>query len=628
MCGICGILGRTGKQSKDEIIAGMNRALSHRGPDDEGTYSGESISLGHRRLSIIDLSMDGHQPMSTYEGRLVITFNGELYNYKELRQDLQRAALDTNASAYPFRTQSDTEIILASYLRWGVGCLKYFNGMYAFAIWDKLKKELFIARDRLGIKPLYYWLDDATFIFASEIRALLASNLIARKLSQHALTDYATYQTVHAPFTIIENVKMLLPGHFMVIKEGDLLRDIKPITYWSFADIVPQNHGINYKETCDKVRQLLYSAVEGHLVSDVPLGAFLSGGVDSSTVVAIMSKVMGKKVNTFSVTFNEAEYDESVYSNQVAKLYDTTHHEIKLSLNDLLDRLPEAMDVMDHSSGDGINSYVVARAAKNAGVAVALSGLGGDEIFAGYPLFKRLYELEKLKRLEGISSVFINTPLLIANLLRHNPASEKLLELQKQPDWRSVSNNYLSSREILQYAEVNSILRKVTGIDRNLAINPSLGILSRISVAELTNYLPDMLLCDIDQMSMAHALEVRVPFLDHHLVEYVTGLDDESKYPHTPKKLLTDATTGLLPDNILKRKKMGFELPWGRWIKKGLLPFCDSSIRSLAQRKSFNSQGVLNLWDGFQHHSTRVPWHKVWHLAILGRWLNKHGIEG
>ncbi len=272
MCGICGLLGES--NNTGGVVSGMLQAIAHRGPDDEGTFIESKIALGHRRLSIIDLSKNGHQPMFSADGRFAVVYNGELYNYKNLRLGLQRSiAGDTNAMAYPFQTQSDTEVILAAYQKWGVDCLKYFNGMYALAIWDKEKKELFIARDRLGIKPLYYWNDGKTFVFASEIRALLKSGLVPKKISSEALSDYVTNQTVHAPKTIIENVSMLMPGHYMLIKESEP-GTIQQKKYWSLSDIPVQAEEKPYEEVCKDVRNLLYDAVEMRLVADVPFGVY------------------------------------------------------------------------------------------------------------------------------------------------------------------------------------------------------------------------------------------------------------------------------------------------------------------------------------------------------------------
>jgi len=624
VCGICGIIGIQDKEAAEKSISQMNAAIAHRGPDDEGFFVETGIALGHRRLSIIDLSKNGHQPMFSADGRFAIIYNGELYNFKSLRLELQRAKIgDTNA-VYPFRTQSDTEVILAAYQRWGTNCLQYFNGMYAFAIWDKQKQELFIARDRLGIKPLYYWQGDNKVVFASEIRALLKSNLVPKKLDKAAVGDYVAFQTVHAPSTILENVKMLLPGHYLLIRKEEMSTPVKQNKYWSLQDIAVQSPVKSYEQICKDVRELFFASVERRLVADVPFGAFLSGGIDSSLVVAVMSKLMREKVRTFSVTFNEAEFNEAPYSDQIAKQYNTEHCDIKLSPQQCLAKLPEALASIDHPSGDGINTYIVSEATKNAGITMALSGLGGDELFAGYPLFKRLHKLEKWKWVSGFP--FKSAPFHVMKILRPSPASNKLLEMAGLPDW-SLKNTYPVTRETFTEKEWKGLLNGVTPLERNLLLNSKHEILSKISVAELSNYLPDVLLRDTDQMSMAHALEVRVPFLDYTLVEYVLGLPDKIKYPHTPKKLLTDSMKELLPENIIHRRKMGFTFPWTIWMKKELRTFCEENINSLAERPYFNKNNLQSLWKGFLNEKPQNPYYKIWHLVVLENWIKENKID-
>jgi len=624
MCGICGIIGLKDKEISEKSISLMNTALAYRGPDDEGSFIDNNIALGHRRLSIIDLSKNGHQPMFSADGRFVIIYNGELYNYKSLRLELQRSKHeDTSSQAYPFQTQTDTEVILAAYQRWGIDCLKYFNGMFVFAIWDKQKEELFIARDRLGIKPLYYWQGDNKFVFASEIRALLKSNLVPKKLDKNAVYDYVAFQTVHAPSTIIENVKMLLPGHYLLLKKNKIGIPIQH-KYWSLNDVAIQSPNKPYEQVCKDVKDLFFASVEKRLISDVPFGAFLSGGIDSSLVVAAMSQLMREKVSTFSVTFNESEFSEAPYAAQIAKRYNTEHHEIKLSLKQFLDKLPEAMSALDHPSGDGMNSYIVSEATKKAGITMALSGLGSDELFAGYPLFKRLYRLEKLKWISGFP--FISLPFKVMDMVKPSPASAKLIEMSMLPNW-NLENTYPLTRRNMTKGEAYQVYALEGISNRVLTFNSKHEILSKISVAELGNYLPDILLRDTDQMSMAHALEVRVPFLDHTLVEYVLGLPDEVKYPHTPKKLLTDSMKGLLPENIIHRKKMGFTFPWSDWMKNDLKAFCEENINSLSEREYFNKNNLQSLWKGFIKGKAQSPYYKIWHLVVLENWIKENKID-
>ena len=620
MCGINGIvnLGRTGNFGNQ--IRKMNAALAHRGPDNDGVYEDQGIALGHRRLSIIDLSSDGHQPMN-YANRFTIVYNGELYNFRELKNEL---------SEITFKTNSDTEVILAAYAKWGENCLKHFNGMFAFAIYDQSNQELFIARDRLGIKPLYYSQINEQLIFSSEIRALLASGMIPKKMDLNSLEDYLLYQTVHAPATIIENVKMLMPGHFMKINNGSVI-----VKCWWKPVIKKNDHEVDYSTVCKDVRQLLRDAVERRLVADVPFGAFLSGGIDSSVILGLMSEVASSPVNTFSVTFDDSEFSESIYANQIAKKFKTIHHEIKLKPEDFLNELPNALDAMDHPSGDGPNTFVVAKATKMAGITMALSGLGGDELFCGYDIFKRSLELQNKKWLNSVPRPIRK---VAGNFIRKKSsdvAGEKkaaILELKKI----NFESFYPISRQVLlnqQFKKIqnskfkiqNFVFDIVSVIEKEFSDDNYL--MSRVSIAEISTYMQNVLLRDTDQMSMASALEVRVPFLDYKLVEYVLNLPDDMKFPITPKKLLVDAVSDLLPSEIVNRPKMGFTFPWKNWMKNELKEFCETRLNSLGKRKPFDANGIKELWNSFLNDDPKVSWSRIWPLVVLSHWIEKNKID-
>jgi asparagine synthase (glutamine-hydrolysing) len=357
MCGINGILFKSAQPNTQlATVEKMNKALAHRGPDNDGVWHDDHCFFGHRRLSIIDLSKQSDQPMLSFDGRFVIVYNGELYNYRELKLELQRVSLQQDQkdiATYFFQTSSDTEVILAAYMRWGVECLKHFNGMYAFAIYDRDKKQLFIARDRMGVKPLYYHLSSDHIAFSSEIRSLLASELMPRKLDVSSLNDYIRYQTVFAPDTIIENVQMLMPGYYAMIEFGENTT-VAINQYWDLSKHQPLIHKkTSYEQIKKHVLSMTERAVERRLVSDVPFGAFLSGGVDSSAVVALMSKTLSNPVNTYAITFKEDAFSEAPYSRMIAEKYKTNHHEIELSINDFLHDLPNALSAIDHPSADG-----------------------------------------------------------------------------------------------------------------------------------------------------------------------------------------------------------------------------------------------------------------------------------
>jgi len=629
MCGINGILGLGDRQKAESLVGAMNKALAHRGPDDEGLYSDEDIALGHRRLSVIDLSAAGHQPLFSSDKRYCIVYNGELYNYRDLKFELQRITIGSAETAYPFSTSTDTEVILASFLRWGKECVKHFNGMFAFAIWDNQNKSLFIARDRLGIKPLYYYVRNSLVIFSSEIRAILGTDLVPRKTDPEALVDYLRYQTVHAPRTIIKGIGMLMPGHSATISGESIAVE----EYWAMPSFAQPVNDKPYEAVCADVHELLLRSVERRLVSDVPFGAFLSGGIDSSIIVGLMSKVSAGKVKTFTVTFDEQEFNEARFAKIIASKFNTEHHEIKLQVADFLKELPEALNAMDHPSGDGANSYVVSKATRQAGITMALSGLGGDELFAGYDIFKRSLALENKSWISTLPYFARAGAGKVLKAWKPGVSSEKIAELLKLSTL-GLRQAYPISRQVMMDKGIEAVLKHqplfpnaVQGILARMPLQRPDMNLSAVSLAEAGTYMQNTLLRDTDQMSMAVALEVRVPFLDHTVVEYVLGLKDKYKYPTSPKKLLVDSAGDLLPAEIVNRPKMGFTLPWSHWLKNELKLFCEEKMEALGARELFDKEQILGLWKSFLADDPRVKWSNIWYLVALEYWLHEHQID-
>ena len=629
MCGITGIIA---SQSNSELyidaIQKMTDAIAHRGPNSQGIWHDEKCYLGHRRLSIIDLSDAGNQPFISQDGRYIMVYNGELYNYRDLKLELQRVEHGAKTLPYIFKTNTDTEVILASYLRWGTECVQRFNGMFAFAIWDKQEQKLVVVRDRLGIKPVYYQFKNGQLLFASEIRSLLKSDLIEKKLNQKSVAEYVQYATVHAPNTIIQDVSMLMPGYFMEYKHGEL----KHYQYWNINNYTKSKAELSYEETCKRVNYHLTEAVEKRLVADVPFGAFLSGGIDSSVVVGLMSKVSSEKVQTFNVSFDESDFSEAKYAKQIASRFNTEHHEIKLTPNDFLNQLPEALHAMDHPSGDGPNSYIVSKATKNAGITMALSGLGGDELFAGYDIFKRFYELEKkawLNVVPGFGRSIGGKLLAVKKKSVQGDKTAEILALDKLDGF----NAYPINRKLFNQKDYKGLIKAYQNPDsfiKNIiknSVTDKEHILSRVSLFEIQTYMQNVLLRDTDQMSMAVALEVRVPFLDYQLVEFALSVKDEYKYPHSPKKLLVDAMGDILPDDIVNRPKMGFTLPWKEWLKNELREFCDENIVQLSKRSFVNRDAVLLIWNRFLNNDPKILWSRVWHLVVLNHWLKTNHID-
>lgn len=621
MCGINGIYSFTGTGAFTPAISAMNDSIAHRGPDDQGIFTREGLALGHRRLSIIDLSTAGHQPMHSAFAKQTIVFNGEMYNYREVRAKLGH---------FGFKTQTDTEVILAAWKQWGPDCLQYFNGMFAFLLWDEEKQELFVVRDRLGVKPIYYSHSTERILFSSELRGLLASGMVERKIDEQSLEEYIRYQCVHAPATILRDVKMLLPGHYMRITQSG----VETIRWWKpteRAEVIPET----YERACEKVNGLFSAAIERRLVSDVPFGAFLSGGIDSSAVVGMMSRVSGSRVKTFNISFDNSEFSESVYARQIAEKFRTDHHEITLTPEHFLEKLPDALNAMDHPSGDGPNTYVVSEATKNAGITMALSGLGGDELFAGYDVFKRAVELEEKKWIGVIPRFARSAGGKLLKTMKPGVASEKIADVLSA-DKIDFNTFYPKSREVYGNDIVKLLLAKNTGwkfpsLETVYGVNEfhiEDNFLSQVSLAEITTYMQNTLLRDTDQMSMAHALEVRVPFLDYELVNFVLNIPDEWKYPETPKKLLVDSLGDLLPKEIVDRPKMGFTFPWKQWMKMDLRAFCEEHLEHLGNTNVVRKDELMRLWRRFLADDKLITWSRIWHLVVLAHWMKTNNVHG
>lgn len=625
MCGINGIISSSFDQSqRAEMVLRMNRCLAHRGPDHDGTWSEGDVTLGHRRLSIIDLSDEGNQPFHSSDNRYTIVYNGELYNYRELKLELQRSAAGTSQVPYFFRTDSDTEVILAAYVRWGTQCLDKFNGMFAFAIYDRQTGEVFAARDPLGVKPFYYSYNDTAFIFSSEIRAILQSKARHFSLNHSVLAEYSMYQTVHAPATIVKEIKVLMPGHYL-----QYARHKATITSYYSLSRIATSPDISYEEACTEVRNLLAASVQRRLVADVPFGAFLSGGIDSSAVVALMSQVSTSQVKTFNISFDESGFSESRYAKIIAEKYGTDHHEIRLTPADFLKQLPEALAAMDHPGGDGPNTYIVSKATRQAGITMALSGVGGDELFAGYDVFKRVSEIARRKTMTQMPLAIRKLGAALIAARRKDMAGKKMAELLslRQIDF---VNSYPLFRSLFTKRDLNKLSSGDAGshlrqIMSNVPQNEE-QLLSAVSVAEISTYMQNVLLRDADQMGMAVALEIREPFLDKHLVQFVLSLKDSFKYPVTPKKLLVDSMGPLLPAEIVNRPKMGFVLPWKQWLANELRPFMETQVRELEERKLFHQGAVESLWRRYLAGDVLVSWSRVWHLAVLNDWLRKNHV--
>lgn len=618
MCGITGIIKKNSGQNIDLAIQKMTLALQHRGPDACGFYFGKKVALGHRRLSIIDLTTAANQPIKDRTERYILVFNGEIYNYQHIRSQI---------GSYPFQSNSDTEVVLAAFIKWGEKCVSYFNGMFALAIWDTKNKALFVARDRLGIKPFYYYLDNTCFVFSSEMRAILASNLIEKRLSKEGMVNYLKFQTVHAPETIIKNVKQLEGGTIGWYKNGCFEKK----RYWDIWQYGIEKIEINPLEAKKEVKNKFYESIENRLVSDVPYGAFLSGGIDSSIVVKTMSEISKNKINTFCIGFHQKKYDESKYANLIAKKYGTRHHQYTLKVSDFLETIPEILNAMDTPSADGPNSYIVSKFAKQHDVKVALSGLGGDELFAGYSVFKKFEQLISKRTFWDLPFNFRKAIAFPLQKLAFNNKQLKVVELLQQAKF-SLATTYPTFRQLFTVQEIASILIEAP-INSNLPHQFLLGkenfenLISNISIAEILTYTQNVLLRDTDQMSMASGLEVRVPFFDHNLIEYVLSLPTDIKRPSFPKSFLVESLAPELPKEITHRPKMGFTFPWDQWMRNQLAGVCKENIEWLAALSFFNTKNLLNFYYQFMAGDNRISWSRIWALTVLGYWMRNNEIK-
>jgi asparagine synthase (glutamine-hydrolysing) len=619
MCGIAGLVDDSGPNAKRSVLRVLAASMAHRGPDDEGieviAAGDRLVGLCSRRLAIQDCSPLGHQPMRSPATGSVLAFNGELYNVKALRADLA-------ARGHHFRGSSDTEVVLRGFDEWGTDCLQRLRGMFALAIWEAPQERLVLARDRLGIKPLYYHCGAGGLLaFASELRALLASGVIERRISRQAMGSYLGLGAVQEPFTMIDRVRCLPAAHAATWQHGKL--DVEP--YWSLEHAFEGTGSQSRDVAVASLRDTLEEAVRLHLVSDVPLGVFLSGGIDSSALVGLVSAVADEPPTTVSVVFPQQRFSEARYVDLVSRRFRTQHTSIELDDSTVLAEIPKAVDALDQPSSDGINTFVVSGLARSAGLTVSLSGLGGDELFGGYDTFQIVPRLNSIRRW---------TPPVAARALgtalgRFGPSSDRNNKLER---WLRAEDPevdaYALRRELFGPRVAHALMPGLHGAWPNVGeAHASDNELNELSRLELTVYMRNVLLRDSDVMSMAHGLEIRVPFLDHHVVEAAAAMSGRWKTPRrTPKPLLVDAVADLLPREVVHRKKMGFILPFADWLRGTLRNRVESVLLDHDYggqvASSLDHQAVADVWRRFLAGETQ--WHRPWALYTLKSWGERH----
>lgn len=632
---MCGIFGAVGNAVwRDQVRAEQAiESMRHRGPDGLGLWKSRGGAsspdqdlasvLGHARLSILDLTEAGRQPISTSDGRYTLVYNGEVYNFRELRRELE-------AKGETFTSTGDSEVVLKACARWGQEAPARFRGMFAFGLWDERDKSLLLARDRLGVKPLYVAAVPGGLAFASEVRALLVAGVIPRVLSMRGLQEFMRFGAAQEPFTLIEGVEAFPPGSVMVY-DGRMNMTRR---YWEMPS--ERSSGVSRDAAVARIGELLHESVRMHLTADVPFGIFLSGGADSSALAAIASRESSRPVHTFTVVFDETAFSEERWAAEFAKINGCVHHSVRVTGEQASAGLEEAFRAQDQPSGDGLNTWLVSRAARREGLAMALSGLGGDEVFAGYPNFRRFEALVRLSRvMAAIPATALSLMARQAATLKGAAGISKVLAVAQAGGrtyevYGAVRRHFTERQIVCLTADgLTWPAAARTSIDRARADGHAVDFVNEFSRLELSNYLRNTLLRDTDYMSMANSVEVRVPFLDHGLLEYVLSLPGGMKLDGDGNKPLLFEAVPEMPRGIGLRRKMGFVLPLREWFAG---PMRKPMERALLDSKVY-SAGLLRrhaveaAWSGFLDGRGWASASRIFALASLAAWVTEHDVE-
>lgn len=624
MCGIAGFIHTAASADhRREAVDRMCAAMVHRGPDDVGASSIGPVTLGMRRLAIFDPA-HGRQPMATADGRFHLVFNGAIYNFRELRAELATLG-------HTFTTDCDTEVLLAAYAKWGEAALPRLRGMFAFAVWDDREQTLFLARDPFGIKPLYFAPAPSGLVFASELRALLASGRVDAGIDPRAVNDSLAYLAPSAPRTFYRAIRSLRPGERAVWQAGRL--DVR--RHWGFqhASAAPVEVCHRREEFTAELRRRLEDTVRAHSLADVPVGAFLSGGLDSIAIVGLMARRRTSPLKTFSIGFEETAYSETEAAAAAARHIGTVHEPFVLTGARVAADIESILDALDQPTGDAVNTYYVSRLAKSGGVTVALSGLGGDELFGGYPWFRTTPRLNRLLPLWQALPGPLRHAILrrlqrgdarsekLGDLLGHAHNLQELASLQRRNLAEPARQSLLQEPIVFEpHPELPELSAELAGADP----------FSIISAWEFRTYMADVLLRDSDVMSMRHSLELRVPFVDRPLLEWFWHQPARFKLRRgLSKPALAEAVADVLPPGTATRPKQGFTLPFAIWMRGALRPFLDDTFSeaSVARSGFFNTSAVRARWLGFLAKDDPREWSRIWSLAVLIAFLNRRRLS-
>ncbi|MFH0859839.1 MAG: asparagine synthase (glutamine-hydrolyzing) [Candidatus Altiarchaeota archaeon] len=620
MCGIVGAYNFRGENVAEDDLRRSASLLTHRGPDSDGFYCEKNTGLGFRRLSIIDLKT-GDQPIHNEDERIWVIFNGEIYNHLQIREELE-------GKGHAYYTNSDTETIVHAYEEYGIDCVKKFNGMFAFAIWDSKSRRFFLARDRLGIKPLYYLLDSDRLIFASELKSIIEFPTVKRELNREALDYYLSYNYVPAPHSIFEGIRKLQPGHTLTVGErSSALR-----RYWQLT--FPHRPYVSLKYFETRIVELLKQAVKARLMSDVPLGAFLSGGIDSSAIVAMMSEISDEPVKTFSIGFEEESYNELQYAKTIAETFNTEHTEfvVKMDAISLLEKLAYHFDE-PFADSSAIPTYIVSEMARKH-VTVCLSGDGGDEQFGGYDRYRALNLARQYAR---IPSMLKAPARLLMEAMPSSARNKSFINFSKRfVEAADLPPIEMYAKWVTSFDNVEKSMlyggKGYAGFDHIKVLNGYYDectlpdFLGKTMYADINTYMVDDILTKVDRMSMANSLEVRVPFLDHNMVEFTATIPSNLKVRgQTLKYVFKKAVKDILPQQILKRKKRGFGVPLARWFNDELRDTVDSLLlgNEASISKYLDRDEIRRIVDDHAK-SRRDNSGRIWNLMMLEMWHRKY----